>query len=353
MPRAWIGYLYMFATIVLYATIGVVSRTSNVSEYYVAGRRVPALFNGMATAADWISAASFISLAGTPVPARLRRPRLRDGLDRRLLPGGPADRALPAQVRPVHHPRLPGGALRRRRQRQRRRGAPDRGRRHHHRLLHLRRRADLRGRPDRLALHGRRFLGRDLPRPGQHPGVLLPGRHARHHLDPGGAVHHHPGRLPDPDHVAVRSNSPAIRCRRSPTARCCPSWPSARPSWQPTRANRKCAPSSSAAPTTTNARLARPAALVGSGQRRGASAALDAAARAATRLLAEVRAAERAADGLSAQRRTKRRACGASSAPPTWRAPSRPNAHAEPFPGADRAQSRTSAATTSWRWCSA
>jgi cation/acetate symporter len=65
MPRHWIGHLYMFATIVLYATIGVVSRTSNVSEYYVAGRRVPALFNGMATAADWISAASFISLAGT------------------------------------------------------------------------------------------------------------------------------------------------------------------------------------------------------------------------------------------------------------------------------------------------
>ena len=64
MPRVWIGYLFMFATIVLYAAIGVISRTSNVTEYYVAGRRVPALFNGMATAADWISAASFISLAG-------------------------------------------------------------------------------------------------------------------------------------------------------------------------------------------------------------------------------------------------------------------------------------------------
>jgi cation/acetate symporter len=64
MPRLWIGYIFMFATIVLYATIGVVARTSNVTEYYVAGRRVPALFNGMATAADWISAASFISLAG-------------------------------------------------------------------------------------------------------------------------------------------------------------------------------------------------------------------------------------------------------------------------------------------------
>jgi len=64
MPRLWIGYLFMFATIALYAVIGVICRTSNVTEYYVAGRRVPAMFNGMATAADWISAASFISLAG-------------------------------------------------------------------------------------------------------------------------------------------------------------------------------------------------------------------------------------------------------------------------------------------------
>jgi len=64
MPRLWIGYLFMFATIALYAIIGVICRTSSVTEYYVAGRRVPAMFNGMATAADWISAASFISLAG-------------------------------------------------------------------------------------------------------------------------------------------------------------------------------------------------------------------------------------------------------------------------------------------------
>ena len=63
-PRFWLGYLFMFTTIVVYACIGVFSRTSDVSEYYVAGRRVPALFNGMATAADWISTASFIGLAG-------------------------------------------------------------------------------------------------------------------------------------------------------------------------------------------------------------------------------------------------------------------------------------------------
>ena len=49
----------------MYAVIGIVSRTTDVSEYYVAGRRVPAFFNGMATGADWMSAASFIGLAGT------------------------------------------------------------------------------------------------------------------------------------------------------------------------------------------------------------------------------------------------------------------------------------------------
>ena len=41
------------------------SRTAQVSEYYVAGRRVPAFYNGMATGADWMSAASFVGMAGT------------------------------------------------------------------------------------------------------------------------------------------------------------------------------------------------------------------------------------------------------------------------------------------------
>jgi cation/acetate symporter len=65
LSQQFIGHVFLFVTIAIYATIGVMSRTSDVSEYYVAGRRVPALFNGMATAADWMSAASFIGLAGT------------------------------------------------------------------------------------------------------------------------------------------------------------------------------------------------------------------------------------------------------------------------------------------------
>src|SRR5687767_15082392 len=65
LSRQYIGYAFLFATIALYAGIGIMSRTAEVSEYYVAGRRVPAFFNGMATGADWMSAASFIGMAGT------------------------------------------------------------------------------------------------------------------------------------------------------------------------------------------------------------------------------------------------------------------------------------------------
>ena len=59
-----IGILFVAFTIVIYATIGYLSRTMQVDAYYVAGREVPPVFNGMATAADWMSGASFVALAG-------------------------------------------------------------------------------------------------------------------------------------------------------------------------------------------------------------------------------------------------------------------------------------------------
>ncbi len=65
LPRRWIGLIFLVATVALYAGIGVMSRTSDAVEYYVAGRRVPAMYNGMAIGADWMSAASFIGMAGT------------------------------------------------------------------------------------------------------------------------------------------------------------------------------------------------------------------------------------------------------------------------------------------------
>lgn len=65
LSRQWIGFIFLLATVALYAGIGIMSRTSDAAEYYVAGRRVPAVYNGMATGADWMSAASFIGMAGT------------------------------------------------------------------------------------------------------------------------------------------------------------------------------------------------------------------------------------------------------------------------------------------------
>ena len=64
LPNAWIGWIFMALSLGIYIVIGVITRTSNPDQYYVAGRGVPAVFNGMATGSDWMSAASFISMAG-------------------------------------------------------------------------------------------------------------------------------------------------------------------------------------------------------------------------------------------------------------------------------------------------
>ncbi|WP_313330115.1 VC_2705 family sodium/solute symporter [Comamonas sp.] len=64
LSRQWIGPLFLFVPVMMYAAIGVWGRTADSEEYYVAGRRIPPVYNGMATAADWMSAASFLSLSG-------------------------------------------------------------------------------------------------------------------------------------------------------------------------------------------------------------------------------------------------------------------------------------------------
>ncbi len=51
-------------TFALYIGIAIWSRAKSTSDFYVAGKHVHPLANGMATAADWMSAASFISMAG-------------------------------------------------------------------------------------------------------------------------------------------------------------------------------------------------------------------------------------------------------------------------------------------------
>jgi len=64
LSRFWLGPIFIFSTVMMYAVIGILSRTTDPEEYYVAGRRIPPVYNGMAAAADWMSAASFISMAG-------------------------------------------------------------------------------------------------------------------------------------------------------------------------------------------------------------------------------------------------------------------------------------------------
>lgn len=64
LAKPWVAGIFLSLTLVLYAAIGVYGRTTNVDQYYVAGRRIGPVYNGMATAADWMSAASFISLSG-------------------------------------------------------------------------------------------------------------------------------------------------------------------------------------------------------------------------------------------------------------------------------------------------
>ena len=57
-------YLFVGITFALYITIAIRSRAGSTSEFYIAGKGVHPIANGMATAADWMSPASFISMAG-------------------------------------------------------------------------------------------------------------------------------------------------------------------------------------------------------------------------------------------------------------------------------------------------
>jgi cation/acetate symporter len=63
-PKGVVNGFFLVASIIGYALIGMFCRTTTPEEYFVAGRRISAPLNGMATAADWISAASFIGLTG-------------------------------------------------------------------------------------------------------------------------------------------------------------------------------------------------------------------------------------------------------------------------------------------------
>lgn len=60
-----IGMVFFFGTILLYAALGYKTSTGKVADYFVAGRTVPPMYNGMAGASNWMSAASVIGMSGT------------------------------------------------------------------------------------------------------------------------------------------------------------------------------------------------------------------------------------------------------------------------------------------------
>jgi len=60
----WINFIFVIGSFVIYTWIAIWARAKNTREFYIAGGNVHPALNGMATAADWLSAASFISVAG-------------------------------------------------------------------------------------------------------------------------------------------------------------------------------------------------------------------------------------------------------------------------------------------------
>jgi len=72
MSQFVINLLFVGASFALYFGIAIWARAGSTKEFYVAGGGVHPVVNGMATAADWMSAASFISMAGLFAPGALR-----------------------------------------------------------------------------------------------------------------------------------------------------------------------------------------------------------------------------------------------------------------------------------------
>ena len=64
MDQYYLNLLFIGASFALYMGIAIWARAGSTSEFYTAGRGIHPITNGMATAADWMSAASFISMAG-------------------------------------------------------------------------------------------------------------------------------------------------------------------------------------------------------------------------------------------------------------------------------------------------
>ena len=202
----WIGYVFLFVPIAVYAVIGCCrARPISSNTTWPGGAcRLPSTDGDRGRlAVGRIVHRPAGSLYATGYDARLR-----DGLDGRVLPRRVPARALCAQARALHDSRFSRDALEYGRARAGGRcGDP---------VFVRYARADPGDRPDRDALHRRRFRDRDFLRRG-HSRVFVSRRDARGHVDAGRAVHHPDQRDPDSG-FADRDEERPAPCRSSITA---------------------------------------------------------------------------------------------------------------------------------------
>ena len=192
-----IGWIFMALSLAIYVIIGVLTRTSNPDQYYVAGRGVPSIYNGMATGSDWMSAASFISMAGLISALGFFGLGYVMGWTGGYLLARRAPGPVPPPVRRLYHPRLSGRPLRREHRARRRCG------RGHRLLVHLPHRPGHGRRPHRRPLHRHRLQHRRVRRSRRRALLLGARGHEVGHLDPGGPVHHPDHFLPGAGRVHV------------------------------------------------------------------------------------------------------------------------------------------------------
>ena len=187
-----IGWIFMALSLAIYVVIGVLTRTSNPDQYYVAGRGVPAVYNGMATGSDWMSAASFISMGGALSAQGFGGLAYVMGWTGGYLLLavflGPYLRQFGAYTIPDFLGARYGGNSR----------ADHRGGRGHRLLLHVPHRPGHGRRAHRRPLHRPRLQRRRVRRPAGRAVLLGPRRDEVGDVDPGGAVHH-------PDHLVPGS----------------------------------------------------------------------------------------------------------------------------------------------------
>ena len=99
-------YIAVFGSFALYFAIAWWARASSTSDFYVAGAGVTPIQNGMAIGADWMSAASFISMAGLIAFLGYGGSVFLNGLDRRICFTGNVACAVYAQAWKVYRSRI-------------------------------------------------------------------------------------------------------------------------------------------------------------------------------------------------------------------------------------------------------